>query len=372
MARRIFLHVAATKTGTTFLQQVLWANREQTRDQGLLLPGEGVLDHFRAALDVRESAHLVRDPERVGGAWQRLVTEADAWPGDALISHELFSPATAAQAERAVRSFRDAEVHVVVTARDLVRQIPSEWQEHVKHRSVLTFPEFVALVRADPDRGPFSPNGYHFWEAQDLCRILDRWGSTLTPARVHVVTVPVAGSGGDTLWRRFSGLLGLNGTSFDLTSSRTNSTLTAEQAELVRRLNGVLGDRLPLPGSYPAMVPGLLANRVLAGRPGTRFGLLGEERAWAVGRAAELVDGLRDRGVDVVGHLADLVPAAEAPDDVVSGDAVVDPGQVLDEAVEALAETLDLLAQERERRRTLRGRLDELRARRGRPHGPGR
>ncbi len=39
MANRIFLHIGAPKSGTTYLQTVLWANRENLRRQGLLMPG---------------------------------------------------------------------------------------------------------------------------------------------------------------------------------------------------------------------------------------------------------------------------------------------------------------------------------------------
>ena len=41
------------------------------------------------------------------------------------------------------------EVHLVLSVRDLVRQIPAEWQENVKHRSTITYEEFLAQLR-DP------------------------------------------------------------------------------------------------------------------------------------------------------------------------------------------------------------------------------
>ena len=187
MARRIFWHVGTTKSGTTFLQRVLWAHHDELREHGLLLPGERSGDHFAAALDVREEPHRNSDPERVHGAWQRLVDEMAAWDGDALVTHELFAPATTEQARRAAdalgEALGEAELHVVVTARDLARQVPSEWQEHLKHRSVLDFPAFVAEARTDP-RGPFSPNGYHLWDEQDVAELLRRW-AVVPPARAH-------------------------------------------------------------------------------------------------------------------------------------------------------------------------------------------
>lgn len=363
MAKRIFLHVATTKTGTTFLQRVLWSHRAQLLDQQVLLPGSGVPDHFRASIDVREEPQRLPDPAAAAGAWRRLVGEMAVWEGDALVSHELFAPATADQAGRAIDMLGQAEVHIIVTARDLARQIPAEWQEHLKHRSVLTFPQFVQSLRTDLERGPFSPNGYYFWHAQDLFGVIKRWGAGLPPGRVHVVTVPRSGAAHDELWRRFTGLMGIEGGSFDLTQGRSNSSVRAEQAELLRRLNSRLGSRLPIPGPYPEMVKSLLAHQLLAERPGTRFGLVGADREFAVERSKDMVAGLERLQVDVAGDLLELVP--DVGDEGVSGDAQVDPEAVLDEAVEALVGLLERFSDERGRRQRLRRELDQARARAG-------
>jgi hypothetical protein len=62
----------------------------------------------------------------------------------------------------------------------------------------------------------------------------------------------------------------------------------------------------------------------------------------------------------VVGDLDELVPDPSPPEDV-SGDARVPAEAVLDEAVAALAEVLDRLAQARNRTDRLRARLDSER-----------
>ena len=152
MARRIFLHVGSPKTGTTFLQEVLWSQKQLAKEQGLLLPLQAFFDHYLASLVVRDIEPQPQDAERAAGVWGRIVQASHEWDGDVLVSHELFAPATAEQAQRAIAAFGpDAEVHLVLTVRDLVRQIPAEWQEHVKHRSTAHFDEFVAdLRREDP------------------------------------------------------------------------------------------------------------------------------------------------------------------------------------------------------------------------------
>ena len=66
----------------------------------------------------REDPHVGRRQQREGTSWERLTTALAAWPGRGLLSHEFFSAASAAQAERMVGRLAPAEVHVVVTARD--------------------------------------------------------------------------------------------------------------------------------------------------------------------------------------------------------------------------------------------------------------
>lgn len=349
-SRRVFLHVGSPKTGTTFLQQVLWSQRDLAKDQGLLLPLGSFHDHYLASIDVRELSYEPRYPARSIGIWTDLVEEGQTWPGNVLVSHELLAGATAEQAVAAVAAWGDTDVHVIVTARDLVRQIPAEWQEHIKHRSAMTFTEFADELR---ERGPQSK---WFWTVQDYADVCARWSAAVPPSRVHVVTVPRRGAPPTTLWQRFAGLLGLDAAAFDLSVSKTNRSLRAEQVELLRRLNKQLDDRLPLPGTYPETVKEILAQEVLAGRSGTRVALVGAHRAFAIKRSAAIVDQLRQLGVDVVGDLAELVPAETAAEP--SADGARGPTEhpecmpdstLLNESVAALTGVLERLSVERAR-----------------------
>jgi hypothetical protein len=363
MTRRLYLHVGSPKTGTTFLQQVLWAQRDVARDQGVLLPLTRVTDHYYASLDVREVADEPHRPDQASGAWGRLVEEAKSWPGNVLVSHELFAPATEEQAARAVGSLEDAfEVHIVVTARDLARQIPAEWQQHIKSRDVATLPEFIARLRADESR-----QGW-FWTVQDFAGVLRRWGSTLPTSQLHVVTVPPPSSPSSVLWERFASLVGLTPGDFRLDGVRANESLGAEQAELLRVVNAELGDRLPKPGPYHPVVITLLAHRILSGRPGRRLALEPEDREYAARLSRGVADDLADMGVDVVGDLADLIPAEPSTD---AGSATATGYEmngdiVRDEAVAALAGLLDVYSAKTvtaaAKRQQLRGRVDAARA----------
>lgn len=358
---RVFVHVGSPKTGTTFLQNVVWSQRALAREQGLLLPMERFHDHFLASLDVRGLAHLPVHPERASGMWDRLVAESVAWGGNVLISHELFAAANPQQASRAVRSLlRDSEeVHVVLTARDLVRQLTAEWQEHVKHRSTKTLEQFVTDVRDDTER-----TGW-FWKVQDFDEVLGRWGAGLPPERVHLITVPPAGTPADVLWSRFATLLDLDPASFATDLPRSNTSLGVEQAELLRRVNEALGDRLPIPGPYPTVVKNVLAHGILEKRRGTSLTLTEDDAAFAAAESLRITGRLAERGYDIIGDLAELTPAPRTTQVGAESAYVTPSDQVL--LSDGVAVIADLLAVIGERAQVQRESEELVRVARARP-----
>src|SRR5580704_3647447 len=144
---KVLLHIGEPKTGTTFLQHVMWRNRDELSAQGVVLPGHHPQDHFRASQDLRGIQKLPSDPTGSWtGEWEILARQALQAPQAAVISHELFAAADAEQAGRAVRSLRPAQVHVVITVRDIATLLPAEWQETVKHRNSRGWEDWLADV----------------------------------------------------------------------------------------------------------------------------------------------------------------------------------------------------------------------------------
>ena len=194
MSRKVLLHVGTPKTGTSYLQDVLFRNREVLAAAGIAYPADRHDSHFLAALDLMQLPWGGLQSDAIG-AWDALarqVREAlSAGAGTAVISHEILATASRAQIGRALESLgRDTEVHLVLSVRDLVRQIPAEWQENVKHRAQLSYGAFLDQIQ-DPERA--SRIGAWFWGVQEVPEILDRWGQELPPEQVHLVTVPPPG-----------------------------------------------------------------------------------------------------------------------------------------------------------------------------------
>lgn len=335
------MHIGTPKSGTTFLQDLLWESRPALAEAGVLYPGEHPGAHFHAVLDARQrSFHGYVDPG-VTGAWGRIVAAARDHQGTTVVSHELFGDLSAEEAARALADLDFAEVHVVVTVRDLARQLPAVWQEDVKNRHFLPFADFLDMVRPDsvrpdeqrPAADTTEGHAEAFWLRHDVAAVLRRWGAGLPADRVHVVTVPPQGADPGLLWERFAAVVGVDPAVATLPDGRRNESLGRAESELLRRLNERLdyGVEWPL---YAARITHHLTVGALAGRPGSaRLTLPAAERAWVSAHAVATVEELTAMPLTVTGDLADLhVPAVCAAD--AAAPSVED---LLDAALDALA-----------------------------------
>ncbi len=310
MTSRAFIHVGAPKTGSTFLQGVLWKNRRALLAAGVRVPGRGQGEHYRAGKDVREIAFNPADPGvDWTGAWDVLAERIRAAEEPTVVvSDEHLAALSSAQAHRVVTSLAPREVHVVYVVREIASLLPSEWQEYVKHRSTLTFDEWVTAVLTDREHGP----GNWFWRVHDPVGVLRRWGKAVPASRIHVITLPPPGSPRDELWRRYAGVLGVDPSvvaSFDVAA---NTSLGLPETELLRRLNAQLPDEFAS-WHHVGLVRDLLGTRVLS--PESK-----PFRAEVPAGLGPLVTAQRDRaaaavagsGCDLVGSLDELQPVTSA------------------------------------------------------------
>lgn len=333
----VFVHIGAFKTGTSYLQGRLAAARTDLAAAGMLCPGErGFKDQ------VRGLNHVLGRTDGTGRRarrkhWDGLVATIHGWDGPAaVLSFEFLSLARSRQVQRLVADLAPCDVHVILTARDLVRVVPAMWQEVLQGGQTWTWQQYCETV-ASP-WGHTVPPGRGFWRAQELPRIVRTWSSAVPVDRIHVVTVPPEGAPPEGLWHRFAAVTGIDpAAGLDAADSETvapavNASLDPAAAELMRRVNRAVEGRMD-PARYDRVLKFFVAKEVLAARaePG-RMALSAEQAAWARRRGAQLAAQLDALGVQVTGDLGDLVGAADPvrpPDPR--------PAEVLDAAVEVIA-----------------------------------
>ncbi len=343
---RVVVHVGLTKTGTTHLQALLAAHREPLLAAGWLYPDLGPGTHFRAAADVRRSAHLLGlDPSRVDGAWSALCAEArrhvEGTGGDVVLGHEVLAGATTEQAVAALAHLDGLDVHVVVTARDLGRQAVAHWQERVKLGDTRSFATFEAEeLRADsgrdagPDAGGVRPR---FWHGQDLADTLARW--TAGGATGHLVVGPAPGAPREELWRRFAEALGVptgpDGPVDPALPVAGNPSLGAPEVALVREVNRLLAaDEPPMSTEvHHRVVKRGWAEQELAARSSTPPRTPADLGPLLAAATHAWLGEVASAGHLVHGDPTDLDPVLAGPDDPppdVPWPADVDPAAVAD------------------------------------------
>ena len=322
-SRSLFLHIGLPRTGTTFLQRVLAEHRPALAAQGLMYPGERP-DHFLPAQDVLERPFHGHEDDRALGAWKATVREVAAWPGAALISHETFTAANSDQVREIVAAFPDRPVELVITERDLARQLTANWQETIKNGQSRTLTEYVERARSHADDAS-SNSGFWFW--QNIEGVLQRWRDVVPAERTHLVTVPPRGTYPGLLWQRFADVLDIELSLDEVADRSDQATLGSAETEFLRRLNADLGDTIEWP-AYRLYVKQFLAQRALP-----RFEQSGpivlspSDQAWAASLSRRLVQTLSGAPLRVHGDLADLEsPESAGPSLEVTAAAVVEVG----------------------------------------------
>ncbi len=361
MSRRLILHIGASKTGTSALQDGLFGSVESLGRQGVGVPLVGRDAHVARVLRPlgwRTSKGFVRpvDAARLG----RLVPLLRSTPGERLLmTNEDLCEADDERIRALVGTLEQAnlEVEVVLSLRTLVSVLPSEWQQFLKHRLTLDYPTFLRRVR---DRS--GPAARHFWQRQDAAATLARWSAVVGADHVHVVITPDRASDPDGLYRMFGEIVGYDPATLSWPERDVNASWGYVEAEVYRRLNVALGDRLPgYDRDYQPAVRWPLVKGVLPRSASTRIVLPSEHVDWVREQAVATRETLRASGVRVHGDLDALVPGPEAGRDLPAPDEAA----VAQAAVETLANFAVSQHRSARRRRAVRGRAARTTTARG-------
>ena len=332
MSRRVYLHIGAPKTGTTYLQDRLRLNARTLAAHGVHFPSRNIavdapLFHFRAALDLL-GQDWGGEPGHAEGNWDALVRRVKRLDGTIIVSHEILAPAQSAQIARAKATLArvGAELHVVYSARDLARQVPAAWQESIKQGRTWSYRRFTKRVTKKQS---------WFSKAFDLPQVLSAWGEGLPPEHVHVVTVPQ--QRGPELWERYCSVFGIDPAWVPRESEAHNASLGVAETAMLRRLNRQM-ERAPRQDArFDGLVRRLLAEETLVGRGSRSLLLPPLAQEWAQEQAEQWIDWIEGSQVHVAGDVADLRPLTREPDAPWANPDKLGAKPQLKAAIEALA-----------------------------------
>ena len=356
---KAFLHVGLPKTGTSYLQSHLWDSPSQLADAGVRMVPDGRAASFTVMRAVRDQLEGEDGEERATHALDSLrAMVAEAEEPTLLLSQESLGAAKPHQAARLLECFEGREVHVVFTARDVARQLPSAWQQRVKAKGDIGFRAYLRAVRKR------TLPGKTFWGTQDLVAALDNWGQHLPPEQVHVVTVPPSSADRNLLAERFGSVVGVDFDKLVAVDLRPNYSLDPAQVELVRRVNRIKG--IPNRIEHARTIKQFFSAQVLAPRRGSPAKTPKGMAEWCRRLAQKQIQHIEKQGFQVVGDLDDLLPREEDFGPKVTR---IEDAQVAEVAVPAIA---DLLVRHNEREAEiarlqaendkLLGELEELRS----------
>jgi hypothetical protein len=317
--KTVFVHVGCRKTGTSHLQfglkrapkRVLRAGLEQPLGErggimrGLLLPLQAAADGDVAAADraVSDLARTIRESEQP----RHLITlEALA---------ELPAEATAPL----IRGLAEFDTRLIVTARSWAHTIPSEWQQRIKARYTGEYLEYAEAIRTPDDVGPaLAAESELFRRRQDIADVVRRWRAGDPGLPVSVVLVPPFGAEGMTLVDAFCDLISVAPSALAIPKKVTNESLSHPDAELVRRVNLALGDRLPdTKGDYRYHVRRWIVAGSMMHRPRAKIRLPRHLEPWCREESARQLAELAELGADVIGNPEHYVSPTLPGDDFV-------------------------------------------------------
>ncbi len=332
MSRRVYLHIGAPKTGTTYLQDRLRLNSRSLAAHGVHFPSRNLavdapLFHFRAALDLL-GQDWGGEPGHAEGSWDALVRRIKRLDGTIIVSHEILAPAQPAQIARAKASLAraGAELHIVYSARDLARQVPAAWQESIKQGRTWSYRRFTK--RGTKKQSWFS-------RAFDLPQVLGAWSDGLPPEHVHVVTVPH--ERGPQLWERYCSVFGIDPAWAPRESEARNASLGVAETAMLRRLNRRMERAPRQDAKFDGLVRRLLAEETLVGRSSRTLLLPPHAQEWAEEQAELWIEWIEGSRIQVAGDLHDLRPAPRDPEASWANPDKIGAKPQLKAAIEALA-----------------------------------
>ena len=310
--RPLFAHVGCGKTGTSSLQAGLWKSVADIEAAGVGVPFVGRRAHRRALLDPfgwRPSRGFVKAWD--DAALERSTTRLREAVGESvLISNEDLVELDPPAIERLLEMTAAAglELHLIVTVRDWAQQIPSEYQQFLRHGMAETYPDFIRQVRDRQGRW-----GEHFWRRQDPVDILTRW-KAVEPSRTSLVVVPSYSVDPDGVFRLMGEAIGLDHTLIQRPQHAVNTSHGVVEAEVFRRVNAALPAAFNgYSSAFTQLIRKPFSTGVLPRAASARIVLPDTDLGWVDAQARAAIAEVSANGCQVLGEADGSCPPCREP-----------------------------------------------------------
>jgi hypothetical protein len=297
----VYLHVGPVKTGSSYLQSIMWNSRDALREQGILLPITHPNEFFLAANDVQDGQFTLVETPGSEGAWARVAVRATSWPGRVLITCELLGFSEQDHVQRIANSLAPATLHLIVMARCRADVLPSIYQEKIKMVDPdQSWEDFLRAYRASHGAWRHSPGA-----------ILGRWLPHVDRQRMHVITVPQHRAD-SFLLHRFTQILGIDDSRLVTASALANASLDVIDVELLRMVTARTAGQLDRRAQRGLINDRLLPVLQRLDRPRRPFRLPASFQLLMTEAAARDIEAISATGCHVHGDLDELLPGSGA------------------------------------------------------------
>jgi hypothetical protein len=317
------------------LQRALYASLPQLLTQGVGMPlstrTQALLATFRPLSSVVPGEPVPPRARKKMSALSDLLAEAKG--ERLLVTLEDLCELTEAGVAMLADAVSEFDLHIIITARNWSKQIPSDWQELVKQRLDLSYPDFVQAVRNG------SPEVELFRLRHHVPDIAGRWAAHVPPENIHVIAVAPPAPDPMRLFHLFGGVVGFDANTLEAPPRLRNMSLGYEQAETLRRITLALEDRLPHGRKDFRPAARTIFDGPLRAQRGTPLRLPPEHMEWCHRNDQDMVAQLRERGYDLVGNPDDLVSVVDESAPPLGDVTDADVAQTAVQALAALVES---------------------------------
>lgn len=234
--KQLFIHVGFHKSGTTALQESLWAQRGELKEQGILYPDIGRKAHHRLAwaLTQKPWGWKNRGGEKTpAGVWDKMARFVSRSGSEKVVlSSEFFSELSIDNIQKIRGSIQGREVQVVFTLRPLAKLLGSSYQQYLKYGTKADYSEWLHSVLDEPGKSKINPT---FWKRHAHGEVVARWVQVFGKDNVTVIVVDEKQP--QLLFDSVNELLGLEKDFLKSQPTGSNRSLSMEEITLLLELN---------------------------------------------------------------------------------------------------------------------------------------